>query len=314
MTNASISAPFRRIELFAALSGLFFAHNSLKINCFHHWDGLYLPSVRPELHQTTWCTDETIRFVTENRTRPWLISVNVFDPHGPFDPPEEYRRRYEADELPGPHFHESDLEIQARLAEVDFPRKASPPEEFEAQDKIAAYYAMVELIDDNVGRLLDHLEETGQREETLFIFTSDHGEMLGDHGLLSKGCRFYEGLVRVPLIMSLPGRFRTDERSEALVELIDIAPTLLDLASVPHPPRMQGRSLLPILEGKVERDGHRDFVRCEFFNTCEGIGTGWKSAGSRANMVRDRRFKLAVYHGQEYGELYDLEEDPWEHT
>ena len=276
--------------------------------------GNYLPSVKPEIHHTTWCTDETIRFVTENRDRPWLISVNVFDPHSPFDPPEEYRRRYDEDDLPDPHFQESDLEIQARLEGVDFPHKASPPEAFDAKGKMAAYYAMVELIDHNVGRLLDHLEESGQRENTLFIFTSDHGEMLGDHGLISKGCRFYEGLVRVPLIMALPGRFRDARRCEALVELIDIAPTLLDLAGVPHPPRMQGRSLLPILAGEVEPDDHRDFVRCEFFNTCEGIGTDWTSAGSRANMVRDRRFKLAVYHGQEYGELYDLEEDPWEHV
>ena len=238
----------------------------------------------------------------------------LLDPHSPFDPPEEYRCRYDEDDLPDPHFQEGDLDIQARLEGVDFQHKASPPEAFDAKGKMAAYYAMVELIDHNVGRLLDHLEESGQRENTLFIFTSDHGEMLGDHGLISKGCRFYEGLVRVPLIMALPGLFRDTRRCETLVELIDIAPTLLDLAGVPHPPRMQGRSLLPILAGEAEADDHRDFVRCEFFNTCEGIGTDWKSAGSRANMVRDRRFKLAVYHGQEYGELYDLEEDPWEHV
>ena len=274
----------------------------------------YLPSVKPEIHQTTWCTDETIRFIGDNRDRPWLMSVNVFDPHGPFDPPEEYRRRYDVDDLPGPHFEVNDLEIQTRLEGVDFPNKAMHPDAFEAKDKMASYYAMVELIDHNVGRLLDYLDETGEREDTLIIFTSDHGKMLGDHGLISKGCRFYEGLVRVPLIMALPSRFRADMRSDALVGLIDIAPTLLDLAGVAPPPLMQGRSLLPILEGKVEPDSHRDFVRCEFYHTDEGIGTEWKSVGSRANMVRDRRFKLVVYHGQEYGELYDLKEDPWEHV
>ena len=279
----------------------------------HRIPGAIALRFEPEIHQTSWCTDEAIRFITQNRDRPWLMSVNVFDPHSPFDPPCEYRRRYHADDLPDPHFQESDLAIQARLEGVDFHRRASCPEKFDAKDKMAAYYAMVELIDDNVGRLFDHLEESGQRENTLFIFTSDHGEMLGDHGLISKGCRFYEGLVRVPLILALPGRFRKDRRCQALVELIDIAPTLLDLGGVPHPPRMQGRSLLPLLEGKAAPDEHREFVRCEFFNTCEGIGTDWKSAGSRANMVRDRRFKLTVYHGQDYGELYDLEEDPWEH-
>ena len=73
---------------------------------------------------------------------------------------------------------------------------------------IARYYAMIELIDHNVGRLLEALERTGQRERTVIVFTSDHGEMLGDHGLLLKGCRFYEGLARVPLIWWGPGRWR----------------------------------------------------------------------------------------------------------
>ena len=99
----------------------------------------------------------------------------------------------------------------------------------------ARYYAMIELIDHNVGRLLEALERTGQREHTLIVFTSDHGETLGDHGLLLKGCRFYEGLVRVPLIWSWPGRFQPGLRTDALVELIDIVPTLLDLAGLPLP-------------------------------------------------------------------------------
>ena len=132
--------------------------------------GEYLPSVKPEIHQTTWCTDEAIRFVTENRDRPWLISVNVLDPHSPFDPPEEYRRRYDVDDLPDPHFQEGDLEIQARLEGVDFSHKASPPEAFDAKGKMAAYYAMVELIDYNVGRLLDHLERQG-----LIVVREDFG-------------------------------------------------------------------------------------------------------------------------------------------
>ena len=95
----------------------------------------------------------------------------------------------------------------------------------------AAYYAMIELIDDNVGRMLECLERSGQRENTIVIFMSDHGEMLGDHGLLLKGCRFYEGLARVPLIISWPGRFLEGARRSALVELLDIAPTLLEMAA-----------------------------------------------------------------------------------
>ena len=89
---------------------------------------------------------------------------------------------------------------------------------------------MIELIDDNVGRMLESLERSGQRDETIVIFMSDHGEMLGDHGLLLKGCRFYEGAVRVPLIIFWPGHFLEGRRRGSLVELLDIAPTLLEAA------------------------------------------------------------------------------------
>ena len=79
-----------------------------------------------------------------------------------------------------------------------------------------------------LGRLLEALERSGQRENTLILFMSDHGEMMGDHGLLMKGCRFYEGLVRVPMIWSWPGQIQADLRSSALTELTDIFPTLLE--------------------------------------------------------------------------------------
>src|SRR5690606_36056551 len=133
--------------------------------------------------------------------------VNIYDPHPPFDAPREYARRYEGAGLPPPLFRESDLEVQRRLATHLFQSKPARPGARELRDK-ASYYGMVQIIDENVGRLLDALERTGQREDTVVIFMSDHGEMLGDHGLQQKGCRFYEGLVRVPLIMSWPGRFQ----------------------------------------------------------------------------------------------------------
>ena len=172
---------------------------------------------------------------------------------------------------------------------------------------------MIELVDHNVGRLLELLEETGERENTLVVFMSDHGEIGGDHGLEVTGCRFYERLVRVPLIMSLPGRFESGLRSDALVELVDVAPTILELAGIPLPERMEGRSLLPILQGEKSPGHHRDFVRCEYYNTLDMIGTDIKLKGSYGTMIRERRYKCALYHGHDYGELYDLESDPWEH-
>ena len=309
-------------------------------------------SIPPELHQTTWCTDRAIEFMSEKRRKgPWLMSVNVFDPHSPFDPPQEYRDRYDGSNMPAPLFRQTDITTQSAIP-GDFPNPSRPPQDFKAQDVIAAYYAMIELIDDNVGRLLAALEETGQRQNTVIIFTSDHGEMLGDHGLITKGCRFYEGAVRVPLIISWPRQFPLQkepnseispaddgpgERNEttveesndsppeddtlstagfvsnALVELIDIAPTLLELAGLPVPLRMQGRSLLPILRGELPPDKHRDFVRCEFYRAQNpDVVSRVKYEGSYATMYRDKRHKVVVYHGHSHGELYDLEEDPGE--
>ena len=187
------------------------------------------------------------------------------------------------------------------------------PAQFNAQEVIAAYYAMIELIDENIGRLLDTLEETGQRKNTVIVFSSDHGEMLGDHGLLLKGCRFYEGLVRVPLILSWPGHFEAGLVSDALVELIDIAPTLLGLAGTSVPAGMQGRSLLPILRGEVSPHQQRAFVRCEYYRALNpDIPERNQYEGSYATMYRDNRYKIVVYHGHMQGELYDLQEDPGE--
>jgi arylsulfatase len=269
--------------------------------------------IPPDLHQTTWCTDRAIDFISEEREGPWLMSVNTFDPHAPFDPPQAYLDRYDPASLPGPLFRPSDLAAQAQLAAVDFQTTARDLESFDAQGIKAAYYAMIELVDDNVGRLLDTLERTGQLDETLVIFTSDHGEALGDHGLLLKGCRFYEGLVRVPLILYWPGHVRSGLISDALVELTDIAPTLLEICGLPVAERLQGRSLLPLLTGRRDPHHHRDHVRSEYYRALNPDVPGRDDfSGTYATMIRDQRHKLVVYHGHEIGELFDLRFDPWE--
>ncbi|MCZ6634196.1 MAG: sulfatase-like hydrolase/transferase, partial [bacterium] len=155
--------------------------------------GAYRPDMDPTYHQTTWCADRAIEFMEEAREGPWLMCVNPFDPHGPFDAPDTHKNLYDPAELPPPLFRESDLETQARLSRFFNGRKGRKPGEQEQEIK-ASYYGMISLIDDQVGRMLEALERTGQRENTVVIFMSDHGEMLGDHGLVAKGCRFYEGL------------------------------------------------------------------------------------------------------------------------
>ena len=263
----------------------------------------YTPADR---HQTTWCADRAIEFVSEERDGPWFFSLNCFDPHPPFDPPKEYLDRFDIDALPGPLFRDCDLEAQQRLSDANFQSESVHPDVFDGKREQARYWAQIELIDENVGRMLDALEASGQRDNTIVIFTSDHGDMVGDHGLRNKGCRFYEGLTRVPLIVSCPDRFEQGLRSDALVELTDIAPTLLELAGLSVPERMVGRSLLPILTGQAEPEEHREFVRCVFYAAlCEGPQT-------YATMIRDERFKLVVYHGLGVGELFDLKEGPGE--
>jgi arylsulfatase A-like enzyme len=263
-------------------------------------------NVPPHLHQTTWCSEQAIEFIGEQRDQPWLISVNPYDPHPPYNPPWEFYRRFDPEQLPGPHFQASDLAHQTALAAVDFQSKPQPPEAIAAKKIQAAYYAMIEQSDEQFGRILDALDRSGQRDNTVIVFMSDHGEALGDHGLTQKGCRFFDGLVRVPLIISWPGRLLAGLRSDALVELIDVAPTLLQLAGLPIPDDMQGRSLLPILTGQASPHRHRDFVRSEYYDAVD------LPNHSFATMYRDQRWKLVVYHGTGLGELYDLENDPFE--
>lgn len=281
--------------------------------------------IPPDLHQSTWCAERACEFISRSAGRPWLLTVNPFDPHPPFDPPRAWRERFDWRAMPGPHYRDSDLAQQAALARADFQTRARPPHEVPregATPKVyatgaalglhedvrklqAAYYAMIGLLDEQFGRILDHLTALGLADDTLVVYTSDHGEMLGDHGLLLKGARFYEGLVRVPLILRLPGA-AAGLRSDALVQLTDIAPTLLDLCGVGRPSRLEGRSLLPIARGEADPRRHRDFVRAEYFDALE------LPAGTHATMYRTERRKLVVYHGRPFGELYDLTNDPWE--
>ena len=276
--------------------------------------GLYEPTaeqdnIPPHLHQTHWCTEKSMEFLRKNREpdRPWCLTVNPFDPHPPYDPPWEYYRRYNPEALAGAHFQPGDLALQRRLAEagVDFQSRPVPLEEFAHRKIQAAYYAMIELLDHEFGRLLDALDACGQRDNTIVIFTSDHGEMLGDHGLILKGCRFYEGLTRVPLLIRWPGHVRAGLVSDALVELLDLSPTLYEAAGLQVPYWVQGRSLRRLLAGETK--SHRDAVRCEFYG-----GIDYPDQ-THATMYCDGRWKLVTYHGKELDELYDLAADPWEH-
>lgn len=284
-----------------------------------------------EHHQTTWAQQRAERFIEDHRDRPWFLSINLFDPHPPFDPPAEYMARIDLDAVPMPYFRESDLEHQKRFSGVDQqttkpvdprilpePGKPisvpegreshdTPPDVYDIRRIKAAYFAMIELIDDMVGALMAKLDATGQARDTLVLYMSDHGEMLGDHGLIYKGCRFYEGLVHVPMVIAWPGQTVAGV-SDALVELVDIPSTLADAAGLSRMPQDQGKSLFPMLTGAALLGHHKDRVLCEFWDAISFPG----KRGSRGSMYFDGRWKLSIYHDAGEGELFDLKNDAGE--
>ena len=265
------------------------------------------PGMETKFHEVTWCAETAMEWMKGTVNAPWFINLNMYAPHPAFDPPREFLEKIDVRAMPSPAFRPEEMRSQLRFAGIDHQtKKPRHPDSYHHKHMIAAYYGQIALIDYQVGRMLETLEETGQRDNTIIVFTSDHGEMLGDHALNFKGCRFYEGAVHVPLIFSWPGRFKEGLRVAGLTELTDIVPTLLEAIGLPVPDYAQGQSLYPALQGRTNPDKHRPFVRCEYFDSLK------EPHSSRGNMLRDERYKLVVYHRQPVGELYDLEEDPQE--
>lgn len=282
-------------------------------------------SMPEEHHHTTWCARKAINFVEANadEDRPWLFSVNLFDPHHAFDPPAEYLDRYldqvGLDSIPLPNYEEGELDDKPVFQRMDHEGAYNDPANYPYPDMTsedhrlvrAAYWAMVDLVDAGVGRMLDALDRTGQRENTIVVFMSDHGELLGDHGIYLKGPHFYDPAVRVPLVLSGPG-IRESTVETSLVELTDLTPTLLDAAGFEHHPGIQGESLWPRLSEDRDdghADGpHRESVYSEYYHSMP-----WHDdPAPNATMVRTDRHKLVKMHGRRVGELYDLGADPEE--
>ena len=306
------------------------------IELFASLPGFCGPGVPRSLHQTTWATEMAIRFIEEKRNGPWLLSINTFAPHPPFDPPEEFLSHYETTQLPAPLFRPSDIPRQRMFSAV--PQQSMeavdpdgimplldkdpdannrlrwahrPPASFDGRGVKAAYYAMIDHIDAELCRLIDWLDSSGQLEDTLIVYQSDHGELLGDHGLIYKGCRFFEGLVRVPLIFCGEKFVQPQGVSHAMVELIDVPVTLMDLAGLEIPPAMQGRSLVPLLRGQAPLHEHRQHVVSEYNDS---LGSAAIPGEAHASMYRGRRHKHVVYHNLDLVEIFDLANDPGEFT
>ena len=223
---------------------------------------------------------------------PWHLFVSFVGPHDPWDAPQEYFDMYKDKCFPAPI---TDVSEDGKPDWVKKNRSfCSKDMGQEDMNKVKQHYAgMIKLIDDWVGKMLDTLDSRGLTDDTAIIFCSDHGEMLGDHGLFRKTF-MYEGSLRVPLIVAHPQAEggRTDD---GLAEMVDLYPTILDIAGVDYlKSGLDGISLLPVLSGVKKLRRNYQF-----------------SVLDRTRMISDGKYKLIVSYN-DLNELYDLENDPHE--
>lgn len=187
-----------------------------------------------ELHTTHWTADRTIQFLRDrNRGQPFFVWSSFIKPHPPFDPPVPWNKLYRAHEMPLPKRPErvEQLITWHMRHQNYFKRRNAGVDNNLITAMHAAYYACISFIDYNIGRILAELESQGELDKTIIIFTSDHGELLGDYDCYGKRC-FYDSAARVPFIVSWPGKIPAGEVCTSIVSLVDLLPTLSEAASV----------------------------------------------------------------------------------
>ena len=246
-----------------------------------------------ELDESFYFAEKACEFLRAHVAKPFFLHVNFRRPHHPFDPPAPYDRLYEGATFPPSHSRPGEMEgkppqhDKALHNSVGFDLTAMTPA---ALNRVKSYYyGMVELNDKAIGNILAELRSLGLDDNTVVVFNADHGEMLGDHGLLFKGAYMYDEVLRTPLIIRAPGRIQPGGRVDKLVEEIDVLPTVLELLGIPAPDGVQGVNLLT--------DRKKQAVFAEF---------------PTIKMVRTLEWKLVHYPGAKHGELYDLKNDPHE--
>jgi choline-sulfatase len=253
------------------------------------------PSPLPKEHyQTVWATDESIRWLREHdRSQPFFLMTSYVKPHAPYDPPEPYDRMYNPLHAPRPIGGPEDLKNLSPAYELE--RKAygwnTLPDEAHLRAR-AYYYGNITLIDDEVGRLLATLDELGLADNTIVAFVSDHGDLLGDHGLYFKGLFFRESW-HIPFLLKAPGQLEGRGRVDRLTSLQDLMPTLLSLCGLPIPQGVHGEDLTRDLQAGPE------------------ILFGSYQPHPRAlHCARTARWQYVFHEAGGFEELYDIQADP----
>lgn len=279
------------------------------------WWQIYRPPYGPELHSTTFVTERSIAFIEEAsaQNKPWLTFASFPDPHHPMAAPGEWYDRHRATDMVLPATindpMDNGLGHLKRLQGVTVDRQPHWVAAFGANDPelvkeaIAATYGVIEMIDDGIAKILAAVEAAGQANNTIVVFTSDHGDMMGDHGLMMKGFMPYRGTQHVPCVIAAPGR--QPSRTGSLASSIDLAPTILDLCGLAPFDGIQGQSLTPLLADRLTEVRSQVLVE----DDCPpGLAAGRKlPVKSRTVVTKDLRFTRNS-NGEEL--LFDMVEDP----
>jgi arylsulfatase A-like enzyme len=266
---------------------------------------------------TAWTGAETRQMLREYAAaeRPFFLYSSFFKPHAPYTVPAPYDSMYDESAIPLPR-QVSLADIQKLPLPVRTQILRGRPQYNMDRTRLEwiyrSYYASVSMIDREVGLILEELERSGKSDNTIIVFSTDHGDQLLEHGLVDKNV-FFEASVRVPFLMSFPSRIRPGQRDE-FAEMVDVAPTLLELCGLPARTAMQGRSLVSgaprefafaeNIIPEVITNGSLDLP----YVAGQGVGGVRHPDGK---MLRSRRWKLNYYPGNG-GELYDLWNDPGE--
>ena len=274
-------------------------------------------SVPPELYSTQFIANRSRAYIEESAhgDQPFFLQISFTDPHHPFTPPGKYWDMYDPDDFevelpyeahqnPTPPMQWMDEQWQqGNSARTKTTARRLGKQQL--REAMALTAGMITMVDDEVGRLIEVLKETGQYENTVICFNSDHGDYLGDFSLLLKGALPFRSVTDVPMIWSDPTS-REGRVTEALASTIDLSATILDRACLAPYNGMQGQSFMPVIDGA---DDHHEAVMCEFNDL--GARLGFERP-ARVRGIRTANWRFTLYQGEAWGELYDLATDPRE--
>ena len=250
-------------------------------------------------HHTAECGIRMLRRFAEGK-QPWHLEVHFVAPHDPYLPHSDYLKRYDAHEVKVPRSFEETFEGKPGLHRRESQTWGELTED-DYRNSRAHYYAWVEQLDAQIGRLLDALDKTGQAQNTIVVFTTDHGDMVGAHRMWIKGWIPYEECYRVPMIIRWPGKIQPGSRTKHLVQTHDLAHTYVAATGAQALPHRDGRSLIPLFENPSRSDWRDEIL---------GAYYGGEFLYTQRLLITDR-YKY-VFNGFDIDEMYDLERDPEE--